>query len=102
MSSNKIDTLNITDLIINIWWCGDHIKNCGNCRVETYSELCVESLKKRWQPEWGNANLVVNKILSNDKKFIDDFNCINTVRESILDFLQEFDGVKKNYTAYVF
>ena len=48
MNREKLDVLDISELVVNIWWCGDHLKLCGgDCRIEFYSELCIESLKNR-------------------------------------------------------
>ena len=88
MNREKLDVLDISELVVNIWWCGDHLKLCGgDCRIEFYSELCVESLKNRWQVEWGNFEEIANKIINNDKSFINDFNCLSADKQLIRDFL---------------
>ena len=83
--------LDIPELIINIWCSGEHIKKCtGDCRIEIYLEFCVESLKTRWMSEWGSFDEIKNKLLANDKTFINDLNNFSTLdKQYLTDFVNE-------------
>ena len=86
-SFNVLDT---PELIINIWCCGEHVKNCSGCRIKIYLEFCVESLKTRWMSEWGSFNEIKNKLLANDKSFINDLNNFSSLdKQYLIDFVNE-------------
>ena len=76
-STESFEVLNVPDLVVNIWLCTEHLKTGtrkgkNHSRIEIFCELCVESLKTRWQSEWGNFDEITSKILKNDKNFVND------------------------------
>ena len=72
---NDFKILHTGDLFINIWSYSYNLekvckRNCRFCNI--YRQYCCDILKKRWDPEWGNYDHVMDKIFKNDTdKFID-------------------------------
>ena len=82
--------LDTVELIVSIWWSADHVKSCGTCCIKIYLEFCIEALKTRWMPEWGSFNEIKNKIVVNDKSFINDLNNFSSVhKQYLVDFVNE-------------
>ena len=79
--------LDSPNLFINVWSYSDHLNRYKHCKVcKIYCDYCVEILKKRWRPEWGNFNKIMNKILKNDRRFIDISKYSSANRHLIIDF----------------
>ena len=75
----SINELDLIDLFVNILACGEHISKCTNenadhSRMETFSVLCIESLKAKWKTEWGVFNQIIPKLLKADRSFVEDLN----------------------------
>ena len=81
--------LHTGDLLINIWSYSYNLKNvckknCQFCNI--YRKYCCDILKRRWNPEWGNYDYVMDKIFEND-----DENFIN---------LAEYSSAQKHLITY--
>ena len=88
--------LDAPDLIINVWSYSDHLKTFSNCRTcKTYCNYCIEILRKRWEPEWGNFNKIISKLLKNDRNFINISKYSSENRHLIIDFLKKIEEDRK-------
>ena len=87
----KFNVLETPEVIVNIWFSALHVKTChGNCRIQNYLKLCIEALKMRWMPEWGLFEEIKNKIMANDKSFVNDLNNLCSVhKQYLVDFVNE-------------
>ena len=62
-TKNHFQQQNTPDLIINIWtynYYKPYCKTCQACKI--YSKWCEEVLEERWKEEWGDKNIVIEKI----------------------------------------
>ena len=90
-SEEDFRELDASDLFINLWTFNYYkkLEPCITC--DTYSRFCKKILKERWCDDWGNFDLVVEKIKKTDQTFIN----INYYSESnkwfIIDNLIELN-----------
>ena len=86
-SFKSFEELDAPNLFINVWSYSDYLKKHTNCKIcEIYRNYCVEILKRRWLPEWGNFNKIMSKILKNNKYFINISKYSSANRHLIIDF----------------
>ena len=87
--------LDALDLLI-ILWTYNHFEKQKPCLAcDTYSRYCEEVLKEIWCEDWGNFDLVVERLKKFDETFININNYSECTKWGTLDKLIEINK-KKN------
>ena len=68
-SEEDFRELDASDLFINLWTHNYYKKHKPCLACDTYSRFCKKILKERWCDDWGNFDLVVEKIKKNRSNF---------------------------------
>ena len=66
MSLTGFERLDVTDLIINIYWYNSK-QNQEEEMCQRYNDLSVQALRPKWQRKWGSFDCFVEKLKRNDK-----------------------------------
>ena len=86
-NKNYFEEEDTPHLIINLW-AYNYYPNHQPCTAcEIYSSFCKKVLKKRWDADWGDFDLVMGKIKKCDQNFININNYSSMTKWSILDKL---------------
>ena len=81
---NELDlTLEVHQLLRNIWNFNNHSdkQKCVDCLI--FEEWVIDFLERKWKPQYVDFDVAIRKIKENDKKFI-DFNDISIFYSCIL------------------
>ena len=81
---NELDlTLEVHQLLRNIWNFNNHSdkQKCVDCLI--FEEWVIDFLERKWKPQYVDFDVAIRKIKENDKKFI-DFNDISFFYSRIL------------------
>ena len=76
-ASDELDlTLEVDQLLRNIWNFNTHSdkQKCVGCLI--FEEWAIDFLKRKWKPQYVDFDVAIRKIKENDKTFI-DFNEIS-------------------------
>ena len=79
--------LDVPDLFINLWTYNYFEKHKPCIACDTYSRYCEEILKEIWCSDWGNFDLVVERLKKCNQAFININNYSSSAKWSILDEL---------------
>ena len=60
----------IPNLMINIWSYSDHHgTGCTTCTE--YKKMCIDTLKKKWEPYYIDINIVIQRLSKRDTRWCD-------------------------------
>ena len=92
MSNLDFTELDVPELCINIWSYNsnqEHLQKCKICK--SYNDLSTHALKKKWRRSWGDCEYFINKLVTNDKFYININKYASANKHEIIDFIKRYN-----------